>query len=235
VLGKSYPPYRYRLTVEIDTPEGLRRGLSVIEVRTSVAGPYTIPNPGQVFTRIKGQAVAVDLPNGQTLFALLRSDWESQWADHVYSRLVPRPSQEEVKARSPDGKWNGDLDFDMWMERILALRGPQTVPRRWSLMGKDVSNWPMFVRFRDIRDPASVERVDPDDLKAAFGKGYRVRRIIAERTEDEVGGQTSTRLNKSFFQAWATQSKAALNNGALDNPYFQKLKGKLSRNDFIGE
>lgn len=34
----STPDYRYRLTVEVDTPGGLRTGSSVIEVETSVAG-----------------------------------------------------------------------------------------------------------------------------------------------------------------------------------------------------
>lgn len=36
--GDPTPTYRYRLTVEVNTPEGLRTGSSVIEVETSVAG-----------------------------------------------------------------------------------------------------------------------------------------------------------------------------------------------------
>ncbi len=30
---------------------------------------------------------------------------------------------------------------------------------------------PILVRFRDINDPTSVERVDPDNLAASFGPG----------------------------------------------------------------
>jgi hypothetical protein len=234
-VGKTYPPYRYRLTVEIETPEGLRTGSSVIEVHTAMAGPKSIPNPGQVSTRIKGEAVAIDLPGGQTLFALLRSDGDIDWPAHVYAWLVPHASEQQIKARAPDGQWSSELDFDLWMEQIIASRGPRAVARTWKMWGKDVSNWPTLVRFRDIRDPATVEQVDPDNLKASFGKGYAVRNIIAERTEEEVGGQTSTRLSEHFFQAWAAQNEATLNNGVLDNPYFQKIEGKLSRNDFIGD
>ncbi|MEP0393170.1 MAG: hypothetical protein ABJ205_00340 [Erythrobacter sp.] len=36
------PDYRYRLTVEVDTPEGLKTGSSVIEVSTKVAKRGTV-------------------------------------------------------------------------------------------------------------------------------------------------------------------------------------------------
>lgn len=204
VLGKRYPPYRYRLTVEVDTPLGLRTGSSVIEVRDFISGPYTIPVPGSLSVSVRGQAAAVDLPDGQTLFALLRSDWDSGWAENVYALQIPRPTTEEVAARSPDGKWNGRLQFDMWMERVLASRGVIVVPRYRELFNRQVSAWPMLARFRDLRDPASVERVDPDNLPATFGKGYAIRRVTVERTDDPVTFDIDERLR------WISQMQGSL-------------------------
>ncbi|NMW32944.1 hypothetical protein HKD42_12810, partial [Altererythrobacter sp. RZ02] len=91
------PDYRYRLTVEVETPEGLKSGSSVIEVQTNIAGEYSIPTPGRVSQRLRGEAVTVDLDDGQVLFALLRSDSEADWAKQVMFLLTP-------SVRSSDGK-----------------------------------------------------------------------------------------------------------------------------------
>ena len=66
--------YRYRLTVEVDTPQGLRTGSSVIEVGF-LKIPDWLPNGGGVSIKYRGEAVAVDLPDGQIVFAPFRSGW----------------------------------------------------------------------------------------------------------------------------------------------------------------
>src|SRR5262245_578483 len=64
--------YRYRLTVEVDTPEGLKSGSSVIETtvqdNTESWGP---PESRMVRSRTKGEAVFVDLGSGKHVIALL--------------------------------------------------------------------------------------------------------------------------------------------------------------------
>ncbi len=210
VLGKSYPPYRYRLTVEIETPKGLRTGSSVIEVQTFRAARW-MPSGGGgggVGNKVKGEAAAIDLPNGQTLFALLETEWGWDWPVNLYALQVPYPTQPEVAARSPDGKWNPDLNFDMWMERVEAARGVFEVPRLReglpSEHGVKPSGWPMLVRFHNTRDPATVEEVKPGELKAAFGKGYAVQRVTVERTEDPIGFDIPRRL------PWLAKSNGSL-------------------------
>jgi hypothetical protein len=44
----------------------------------------------------------------------------------------------------------------------------------------------MFVRFRDINDPNTVERVDPNNLAASFGPGVRLTRATIEITDAPV-------------------------------------------------
>ena len=53
--------YRYRMTVEVETPEGLKTGSSVIQVIGDEASQYAL-SPGRLTYRIFGEAVAVDLP-----------------------------------------------------------------------------------------------------------------------------------------------------------------------------
>jgi hypothetical protein len=136
----------------------------------------------------------VDLPNGRMLFALLEADWGWNWPENLYALQVPRPTQQEVASRSPDGKWNPNLSLDMWMERVAAARGQFVVPRWREGLPQKLSGWPMFVRFRDLRDSASVEEVKPEELKAAFGEGYALRRVTVERTDDPVSYDISKHL-----------------------------------------
>jgi hypothetical protein len=45
---------------------------------------------------------------------------------------------------------------------------------------------PMFVRFRDLHDPATVEQVDPTDVAAGFGAGVKLERLRIEITDAAV-------------------------------------------------
>ena len=157
-LTDQTPVYRYRLTVEVDTPDGVKTGSSVIEVDTEVAGGYSIPTPGRVTNRVRGEAVTVDLGEGRVLFALLRSEADIDWAGRVMYRLSPQYAGENALR---DGYRN-----------MLRHRPERTVPRHFSRADQvnKRSAYPMLVTFGDLDDPASVERVDPDDLAATFAK-----------------------------------------------------------------
>lgn len=208
MLGRRYPSYRYRLTVQIETPQGLRTGSSVIEVQTIKDGALSLTGGGaggDVVYRVNGQAVAVDLPNGKTLFALLRSDWDRDWAATVLALQVSYPTEQEVAVRAPARKWNPDLNFEMWMERVVATREVFVLPRFRRLGPDRVSAWPMFAQFRDPRDPRSIQQVDADHLPIAFGPGYAVHRITINRTDDPVTDSLLERLpkpdSKGFFNS----------------------------------
>lgn len=196
VFGKTYPPYRYRVTVEVETPQGLRSGSSVIEVQTSAGGPYNVSGGGGggIATRVTGEAAPIDLPNGETLFILITGEGNPDWPTNAYALEVPYPTRAEVEERTGAGKWNENAAFDLWMERVEASHGRLPL-RRWRIFGASkMSGWPMLVRFKNIRDPASVESVDPEDLEATFGKGYRVRAVYVEKTEDPVSKDIKARL-----------------------------------------
>jgi hypothetical protein len=185
--GKIYPTYRYRLTVEVDTPEGLKTGSSVIEVETRVAGKLAIPSPGAVSHRVRGEAVTIELGEAGTLFALLRSNADSDWASRVLFLLARTVPFEETKGREENAA------FDLRFNDMMTLKGPQPLPRHFRDLppkkgqaSQTPTAYPILVRFADIVDPKTVELVDPDNLAASFGKGVKLRRITLERTEDAV-------------------------------------------------
>ncbi len=206
--GQNYPPYRYRLTVEVDTPSGLRTGSSVIEVRTFVAGKNAIPSPGQVFHRVTGEAVAVDLPGNQRLFALLRSEESYDWASGVLAAQTEPITVKETLRMRKEGK----DPFDERMRRTLTLTGVHVLPR-WQRPSKvkaqnmhRISGYPILARFRDIRDPKTVGLVDPDNLDVSFGQGVSLRRITVERTQAAVTKSIDRKLPsfgpETGFSTW---------------------------------
>jgi len=183
------PDYRYRLTVEVETPEGLKTGSSVIEVKQRFVRPGMSPSAWAIERRIRGEAVAVDLPNGQTLYALLRSADEVDWAKSIVQRVSPRVSGEEGKEA-----------FD----NIFLIEDAVEVPRKWSGPGpaNGRSAYPMLVTFADEIDPTSVAEADPDDLAATFGEGIRLKRITVQLTEDPVTTGIVERLPSPTYRGF---------------------------------
>lgn len=172
VLTNPTPDYRYRLTVEVDTPEGLKTGSSVIEVRTW-------NSPGEVRHKLTGEAVAVDLGPRGLLFALLRSEQNPDWAKTIMFLL------------SPDVPYvKGEDQFLKRFSLMLNMRGrtlevPRLLPRIYP-PDPQPSGFPMLVRFRNINDPMSIEQVDPDDLAKTFGDDIKIKCITVSLTDESV-------------------------------------------------
>ena len=68
-----YPTYSWnqKLTLVVDTPDGVKTGSSVINIWVRYS-PQILPDAGGVSNRMRGEATVVDLGNGRTLFALLQ-------------------------------------------------------------------------------------------------------------------------------------------------------------------
>jgi hypothetical protein len=85
--------YRYRMTVVVDTPAGRRSGSSVIQVKMRPGGLLS----GYAYVAdYHGEAVAIDLPGGRTLYALLTKPQASYGADfyalEAYRDVLPHTS-----------------------------------------------------------------------------------------------------------------------------------------------
>ncbi len=158
----QFPTYRYRLTVAVDTPEGLRQGSSVIQVKTHDGIGFPGPDANRISASVKGEAVVVDLGRRGLLFALLRNA-----TSIAQLSLLPVRVDKGGTAKAASNN----------LRAMKLVAGRADVP---------VDSQPMLVRFRDVRDPKSVEMVDADDLASAFGPGVRLRRITVEISDDAV-------------------------------------------------
>ncbi len=56
---------------------------------------------------------------------------------------------------------------------IGADRQLHPLPRTIRIVVDDIPDSPWFLRFRNVRDPATVVEVDPDDLARSFGPASR--------------------------------------------------------------
>ena len=178
--------YRYKLTVEVETPEGLRTGYAVREVSWSPGVQITAEADTASMTH-RGEAAMVDLPNGQVLFALM----------------------------SPDGQETPMLAFGSarqtaWSDGAVKVLEPPAQPE--VVFGQ--SGYPRLVRFREIADSKTVEKVDPANLAASFGPEYRLKRITTQIVSDGVTEKVRHRLK------WLTE----LGDSQLDGSRYHRTQ-----------
>ena len=159
---------RYRLTIEVMIDGEVRSGSSVIEVT------YTIQptglSPTRVVPEVRGEAVVVDLGAPGLLVVLLWGGPPGLAQGHS-GNASTMPVKEFGLAGS------------------IGALSEATVRHLSSLDARaDLSpeHLPMFVWFRDPRNPASATQVDAAHLAAAFGPGAHFVRATMETTRDRV-------------------------------------------------
>ena len=145
------PAHKYRLTVEVDTPQGRRSASGVLAVYPDRS--YT--RRGQ--TRTLGDAVFVELGQGKNLVALLA---------HVDNTLV-LDDMNYVALRAYAESSGKRVPFS-GMSQLTGI-----VPVKGALI-------PVLVSFTDPAAPGSAKVVPPDDAEAVLGKGYRLQGLTAE-------------------------------------------------------
>lgn len=183
--GQVLPTYRYRLTVEVETPEGVRSGSSVIEVRTSVAGRYSIPTPRTISHSVRGEAVTVDLgPERSKIFALLQSDDDVDWASNIFYRL----SRDNYDQKRENNESKREQNIEEKYRHMLGIHEKIDIPkkyRRWPYAGNGSSR-PILVTFTDTSDPRTIIKLDPDNLEDYYGAGVKIKGIYVQLTNDPI-------------------------------------------------
>jgi hypothetical protein len=145
------PGHKYRLTVEVETPAGLKSASGVFAVT---------PDRGynnRVRTLTSGDAVFVDLGGGKNLVALLAHLDKSIDLDAI-----------NYVALRAYGEAGGQRVSFSQMSRMTGV-----VPVKGALI-------PLLATFADPADPASMRTVAPDNVEASLGPGFRLHRITAE-------------------------------------------------------
>jgi hypothetical protein len=152
--------WHQKLTVTVQTPTGEVSGYSVIEITLTHSDSwYDFPEARGVRSDVMGEAVVVEVAPGRYLFVLL--DGMEDLAYHTFTQFPYTRSGE----------------FSRWARSIERHRGSAEVPQ---------DAFPMMVTFTDIDDPTSVERVDPNNLIATYGEGFRLAEVALEITDEAV-------------------------------------------------
>ena len=171
---------RYKMTVEVETPQGLKTGFAVRELTYHANDSGWFPlGESRPSLSMQGEAVVIDLALGQTLFALLSGG--SGEVD--YTKMVPNRALGTPLATERERPKNGRQSAELWPNHINTI----------GLMNSN--QLPMLVRFGDIGDPKSVEEVKPDALDKAFGPGVRLKRISIAVTYEAVTSRIGKRLS----------------------------------------
>lgn len=219
LIPSKAPSYRYKETVVVETPQGIRTGSAVIEVQMAYVnfGDHTNLLPAH----FKGEAVAVNLPNGKVLFALLSSPEHPDWAKTAFQFLIP---PQDYDGDNSLGKRPEYKQFELAMD----LKGAQVLPRYRKANGApgNESAYPTLVRFRNISDPTTVEKVDPDNLAAAFGKGYFLKNIIFEKTDKPVSAGIDNKL------LWLVNHRGSLAPSNREDPLPKRQMSSITEADF---
>ena len=146
------PGHKYRLTVEVETPDGRKSASGVMAVhpdRSYSRGGHT---------KAVGDAVYVDLGGGKNLVALLA---------HIDKNLE-LDGMNYVALRAYIAAAGGKRVSFNDMNRQTGV-----VPVTGALI-------PVLVTFADPANPGTARQVPPENAEATLGTGYRLHGISAE-------------------------------------------------------
>ena len=145
------PGHKYRLTVEVETPEGRKSASGIMAVHPD----RSYSRGGQ--TRTVGDAIFVDLGGARNLVVLLA---------HVDGKLE-LDGVNYVAMRAYTAEGGKRVSFN----EMNRQRG--TVAVKGALI-------PVLLTFADPANPGTARQVLPDDADASLGKGYRLHGLTAE-------------------------------------------------------
>ncbi|MCA1384841.1 MULTISPECIES: hypothetical protein [Bradyrhizobium] len=146
------PDHKYRLTVEVTTPAGIKTGSAIL----AVVPDRNYNRSGRTTTR--GEAVFVDLGQGKNIVVLLA---------HQQGAKLDLDDINYVALRAYGAARGSRVSFKD-MSRQTGI-----VPVQGELI-------PVLVSFGDLRDPNTARLVASDKAEAILGEGYAIRSFSAE-------------------------------------------------------
>lgn len=153
---------RYELTIEVETPAGIRRGSSIIEARIRRTAPFWGDNG--IHFQLRGEAPAVELPDGRVVFALLH-DTINVWLPERAARdsdAIPAISDKILRGANSVGKF--------WPQ--LESSRPHMAVDRTKMGQKTARSYPDLIVL-DPADVQSIQAVDPEASEPVLGPGVR--------------------------------------------------------------
>lgn len=206
----AYPSgtFRYKMVVTIATPEGDKTGYAVREVAMH-REPNIFPEAGGAGARlIRGEAVVVDIGERGIVFALMRGAGIDgvDYGDRVAYWAFPCPYNTAPLSKECIRYYTSQKS-----SREVVLKPEQ---------------YPMFVWFRDLDDPKTVESlfelswdgkypvtysIKADRFEEVFGKGVSIKEVAMQITDEAVTAQVQRYLPsfgpETEFMSWFKKLK----------------------------
>lgn len=220
--GSGLPDYRYKMTVHVATPDGDRTYSSVRGIHTEYVSSIMSSSGRTIKDTLQGEAVIMDLPDGRTVYALLARPENPDYGTYVTGPAlgphIPRVNGGNVSLTSAKGAFLDEIVARR--EAMLALKGAYDLPRTVNHNPshrddyKPEQMWPMFVTFRDGKDPKTAQEVSPTEIG--------VSNITIEITDEPVSKGIKARLpsfgKETGFANWIAGLK-------YGDPRFAMLDG----------
>jgi hypothetical protein len=205
--------YHCRMSLEVETPDGLRVGSSVIRISASYQ-LVRFTDTALVLSSLRGEAVALRLNDNRTIFATLKKpDATRSLVSVITAALAPEmryPKGPDVPVRFHNAVWK--------LARASAIGHGAVLPR---------ADYPVLIWFKDPAQSTSAVALEPDDLAAELGPNHRLKRITLEVTREPV-----TRHIDELLPSMSPDTGFAVWRTSLPG---DDVRRYLARNDFTTE
>lgn len=157
--------HRFRMTVEVETPNGIKTGSSVLQSSYSVS-PSWVPQTGTLNSSLRGEAVFMDLGEGKNVVALLAggAHGEQYFGADLAARALGRD-------RNESGVRGG------WFKEAPSWTGSAELTGELK---------PTIVSFADPVKPETARVISPYQLDPGIGPGFHLKRVWIEMVNDSV-------------------------------------------------
>jgi hypothetical protein len=220
----NYPTctFRYKLTAEVMTPNGLKTGSSVIEVSYSHNADYGGGHAPD-FNAV-GEAVFIPIDQKRLFVVTLTND------------AADRPGKQFRGYKyEPQYLW-GVMDLYAFPLKTFNLhwaiderglcRQVEGVAKTNRRFAAPFPNLPTLVVFEDVNDPNSVKVVQPDKLSDMLGQGYALQNVWLEMTTEIP---TNTGMNlfpwwEGKTEEWKSKWIFSIDDKLIDRLYYRAFK-----------
>lgn len=179
--------WRYKITVEIETPEGVKSGSAVREVRARKnIARFLNPDVNDVTYEVIGEAVVVDLGKRGVLFALV--DWDSY---------------EEVYNAFPFSSFDVDKQLHYYQTLKVGSKAQLTTKLPKMITFSDLNRsdtakivyWNEAINKQNQRD---FEYRLLNNMESTFGQNVVLKGVFIEMSAERVSKNFDARFN--FFR-----------------------------------
>jgi hypothetical protein len=176
--------FRYKLSIEVMTPDGLKTGSSVVEVNYQRGRDFGGGSSEVMWAN--GEAVYIDLGKGKNLFITLTKRLSGRDNYDVRSSIIEKGGASSVFGIFLKAY---EIPWALGKERELC----STISAKAKLEPKSLSplDLPTLVTFENIDDVKSAQIIQPDELASFFGAGYGTIKSSVALTNDPVSNSLS--------------------------------------------